>query len=128
MDNFLLLANLRILLGRVNGFIGFHIFDFHSKIIRFLKKVSLKKNVNQYMSEIADKCTCDKNWGTVPVAPYGGLFFHKKLIDIIGYPMEDLFLYQDDFEYTYRITKNGGKIYLILNSTVKDLEKVGQVE
>ena len=37
--------------------------------------------------------------------------------------MEEFFLYQDDFEYTYRITKKGGKIYLLLDSIVEDLER-----
>ncbi|MBW9219941.1 glycosyltransferase [Methanothermococcus sp. SCGC AD-155-N22] len=105
----------RIILGRINSFIGFHVLDLPYIVVRFLKRVLLKENIDKYIS--------DKNWGIVPVAPYGGLFFHKKLIDIIGYPMEELFLYQDDFEYTYRITEKGGKIYLILNSIVEDLEK-----
>jgi len=105
----------RILIGRINSFFGFHILDLPYIIIRFLKRVLYRENINKYPNE--------KDWGVVPVAPYGGLFFHKKLIDIIGYPMEEFFLYYDDFEYTYRITKKGGKIYLILNSIVKDLEK-----
>lgn len=105
----------RIILGRINSFIGFHVLDLPYIVVRFLKRVLLRENIDKYIS--------DKNWGIVPVAPYGGLFFHKKLIDVIGYPMEEFFLYQDDFEYTYRITKKGGKIYLILNSIVEDLEK-----
>ena len=105
----------KIMLGRVNSFIGFHILDLPYIVIRFLKRVLFKEKVN--------KCINDKEWGIVPVAPYGGLFFHKKLLYNIGYPMEDLFLYQDDFEYTYRITKKCGKIYLMLNSIVEDLER-----
>jgi len=64
----------------------------------------------------------DYAFGIVPVAPYGGLFIHKNIINKIDYPNENFYLYADDHEWTYRITKNGGKIYLILNSKVDDLE------
>jgi len=89
----------KIILGRINSFIGFHILDLPNITARFLKRFLLRKN-----EEIDNK-----DWGIVPVTPYGGLFFHRKLIDNIGYPMEEFFLYQDDFEYTYRITKKGRK-------------------
>jgi GT2 family glycosyltransferase len=49
----------------------------------------------------------------LPVAMYGGLFFHRRLLDRIGYPDPDYFMYCDDFEWTYRITKLGGKIILV---------------
>lgn len=57
------------------------------------------------------------------VAPYGGLFFHKKLIDTIGYPDESYFLYGDDFDFSIRIPKMGGKIRLVKESVLIDLEK-----
>jgi hypothetical protein len=50
------------------------------------------------------------------------LFIHKNLIDNIGFPNEKFYLYGDDTEWTYRITKGGGKIYLILESIIVDLE------
>jgi len=58
----------------------------------------------------------------VPVAPYGGLFIHKNLLNKIGFPNEDLYLYADDHERTYRITQTGGRIYLVLDSLIDDLE------
>jgi len=57
------------------------------------------------------------------VAPYGGLFFHKKLIDNIGYPDESYFLYGDDFDFSIRIPNSGGKIKLVKDSILIDLEK-----
>ena len=43
------------------------------------------------------------NSGQIIVAQYGGLFFNKKLLDVIGYPNEKLYLYCDDYEWTYAI-------------------------
>ena len=56
------------------------------------------------------------------VAPYGGLFFHKDLINSIGYPDEEYFLYGDDYDFSIRISEKGGKIKLVKDSIVKDLE------
>ena len=56
------------------------------------------------------------------VAPYGGFFFNKNLIDKIGYPDEKYFLYGDDYDFTIRVSKNGGKIILVEDSVINDLE------
>ncbi len=109
--------------GRKNSFLGFHLTDLPSKILR---KVKANKNEErkEYLEIVA-----------VPYAPYGGLFFHKDLIEKIGYPNEDFFLYSDDREYTYRITKKCGKILLVPRSKIVDIdiswhlrEKKGQLE
>ena len=69
-----------------------------------------------------------KNYKFFPLVPMeiaamGGLFFHKTVIDLIGYPKEELFLYADDHEYTYRFVKNGGNIFLAANLVVKDIDQ-----
>jgi GT2 family glycosyltransferase len=61
--------------------------------------------------------------GLIAVAPYGGMFFHKALIDEIGYPDRRMCLYYDDHEFSYRITKNGGEIYLLLDSVIEDIDR-----
>jgi len=66
--------------------------------------------------------------GELAVAPYGGMFFHKNLIKTIGYPNINLYLYADDHEWSYRINKNGGKIYLCWKSKVEDIELSWHVE
>lgn len=63
-----------------------------------------------------------KTSGIINAAPYGGLFFHKDLIKKIGYPDKDMVLYFDDYEFTYRIHKNNGKIYLVTNSQINDID------
>lgn len=50
------------------------------------------------------------------------MLIHKSILNKIGYPNEEFYLYADDHEWSYRITKNGGKIYLILDSKIDDLE------
>ena len=50
------------------------------------------------------------------------MFFHKSLLDKIGYPNEKYFLYVDDYEFSYRITQQGMSIYLITTSSVDEVE------
>ncbi|MGB9762796.1 MAG: glycosyltransferase [Minisyncoccia bacterium] len=106
-----------LVLGLKNSFLGFHIKELHKKIYRYLKR-RFKPTNDRVEVEKED----DKKYGIVPVAPYGGLFIHKNILNKIGYPNEDFYLYADDHEWSYRITKNGGKIYLILDSKIDDLE------
>jgi len=59
----------------------------------------------------------------VPYAPYGGLFFHRDLVGAIGYPNSDLVVYEDDVEWTRRITSTpGGAIAVVASSLVRELE------
>jgi len=106
--------NSNILLGRRNSFLGFHILDIPRKIIRAIKR---KLGFDVYKEKEKVKI------GKIPVAPYGGFFFNKKLLKKIGYPREDFFVYADDHEWTYRIIKNGGSIYLVFDSIIVDLDK-----
>lgn len=58
----------------------------------------------------------------VPACTYGGMFFHKSLLDKIGYPKEKWFLYVDDYEFSYRITQQGMNIYLITDAKIEEVE------
>lgn len=44
-------------------------------------------------------------------APYSGLIFPVKLLDEVGLPNKDFYLYSDDIDFTLRITRNGYQIY-----------------
>jgi GT2 family glycosyltransferase len=59
----------------------------------------------------------------VPYAPYGGLILHRNWLDRVGFPRKDYYLYGDDHEYTDRISKAGGRIYLCTSSHVKDIDR-----
>jgi GT2 family glycosyltransferase len=58
----------------------------------------------------------------IPYAPYGGLFFHIGLLDQIGYPEDAFYLYADDREFSYRIPRQGGSIFLIPSSRIHDID------
>lgn len=92
-------------LGALNSFYGFDIWD---KISSFFKKKPT------HYSDITS--------GKIAYAPFGGMFFPKSLIEDIGYPREDFYLYSDDHEWSYRIYKAGFSIELLLNSRIQDLE------
>jgi len=93
-----------------NNFMGFDIFRI---IPNQIKKLTSSFDNNQPYHDRVQ----------MPYVPYGGLLLHRKMIELIGYPNEDFFLYVDDSEYTYRITKSGGTIWLIPKCKVVDIDK-----
>lgn len=101
----IMVNNPNLVLGKENSFLGFHIIDLFNRF--FKKRDFIEKNITS---------------GKVVVAPYGGMFFHKDLIKHIKYPKEDFFVYADDHEWSYRITKNNGSIYLLLDSIIDDID------
>ena len=56
-------------------------------------------------------------------APYGGLLMSTQSIERVGLPDERLFLYGDDHEFTIRHLMNGGRIFLVGSSVVRDGEQ-----
>lgn len=99
-----------LVIGDINGFMGFTVTGFFSRIARsFFKKEAGSRAAVSH--------------GNVAAAYYGGLFFHKSLLDIIGYPNEDLFVYSDDIEYSNRIVRKGGKIIVLFNSRIDDVDE-----
>ena len=94
-----------LILGKKNSFSGFHIFD---KLHKLFPIKMAKPNLERS--------------GKIPYAPYGGMFFEKDLLETIGMPNEDLFLYADDHDWSYRITKKGYKIMLILDAVIQDID------
>jgi GT2 family glycosyltransferase len=97
---------------RRSSFLDFHILD--------LPSIALRRALHRRMTGSGKGA----GKAVIPFAPYGGLFFHKSLLDRIGYPNEDFFLYHDDSEFTYRITALGGSIYLIADSIVEHRQPV----
>lgn len=92
-----------------NSFMGFNLFripfnQYYKLRDRFVKPGAFKEKA------------------LIPYAPYGGMFFHKRMLDLIGYPEERFFVYADDSEYTCRITKKGGKIWLVPSSQITDVD------
>jgi GT2 family glycosyltransferase len=92
-----------LMVGRPNSFLGFDL----KKLLGVQPKVEVDPTVTQ---------------GKVGVAPYGGFFFEKKNLDTLGFPNRKFYLYGDDFDFSYRFTRRGIPIFLILESKLKDLE------
>lgn len=101
------------LIYRRNAFQGFHLSDI---LARFFNKILCSDPERNGRAKF--------NGDLVPIsyAPYGGLFLHKNWMGRVGVPDERFFLYCDDHEYTYRIVKSGGSIYLCVNSEIQDIE------
>ena len=96
--------------GPLNSYRGFHVLEFGK---RLSQKIFQKEHAT----------ASNKAYGELLVAPYGGMFFHKKLLSAIGYPDDRFFMYCGDYDFSNRIVKQGGKIFLILNSLIEDLDK-----
>lgn len=105
-------GKLDAVIGSQNAVLGLNLFDYK----RTRENAKLWSNPPKYKPCISK----------LPVAMYGGMFFHKSLLDKIGYPNEDLFLYCDDYEWSNRIIEVGGKIILIPTSIVVDVENEPQ--
>ncbi|MBN2656114.1 MAG: glycosyltransferase [Spirochaetales bacterium] len=101
-------------LERPDSFWGFHLLSILGKVIRVLKR---RMGKTLYRENEAIRS------GQISVATYGGMFFHKSLLDTIGYPDEDYYLYADDHQWSYRITKRGGAIFLLLDSVLEDIDR-----
>lgn len=88
-----------------SGFLGFHLRTFLLRLLRSQRPLA----------------------GPVPravaiaTAPYGGLLLPRALIARAGLPDPRFVLYADDTEYTDRIVRSGGKLYLIGDARIADL-------
>lgn len=60
-------------------------------------------------------------WLEIPCGTYGGLFISRRLVELIGYPDTRLFVYADDTEYTSRICRVGGKLFVVPGSVLSDI-------
>jgi len=96
---------------RPASFLGFHVYDIPGKVMRRLRKhYPATDNRNASPLIKTEACT------------YGGLLFHRSLVNQVGLPREDFILYMDDYEFTYRLTSSGGSILLVADAGILDLE------
>lgn len=93
-----------------NSFMGFSLFN-------------ILRNRYYKMSDKGKEQRSYKKYVQMPYVPYGGLLFHRSMVEVIGLPNADFFLYVDDSEYTYRITQNKGAIWLVPSCRVVDVDK-----
>lgn len=59
---------------------------------------------------------------SMPYAPYGGMLISRRTLCTVGLPDYRLELYEDDTEFSHRITTTGGTILLDPQSTLCDID------
>lgn len=59
----------------------------------------------------------DKNLQNIRIASFVSLFLNGKAVEAVGLPYKEFFIWGDDWEYTYRISKNY-KCYYVADSVV----------
>lgn len=94
-----------------DSFFGFHIVDIPFKIWRRTPWFRRKSAMKMLPSKVL-----------MTVAPYSGMFFHRSFLAKYGYPNPDFVLYGDDTEFSYRVTRAGGSIWLLTEARLSDLE------
>lgn len=96
---------------RPGSFWGFHIMDLPFKIWRrthWGRTTVLPESIPEIIS--------------IPWAPYSGFLFHRDVVSQLGLPDERFVLYGDDTEYTARLTRSGGHIFLVTKACLIDLD------
>ena len=92
-----------------SSFVGFHTSQIPQKLSRLLGRQTPVRPVAGHAID-------------VPYAPYGGFLAHCQAFRRLGVPKKDLVLYADDWEYTMRLTKSGGRIRLVFGAIIDELE------
>ncbi|EOE6853421.1 glycosyltransferase, partial [Cronobacter sakazakii] len=98
-----------ILLGEPNSFM---LFSIRAYIKRRLRMDS--ETMPAAPRESLIRCPC---------GPYGGLAINAKDVKKIGFPLNELYLYHDDTEYTLRLQRQGISLWLVKDAKISDLEQ-----
>lgn len=102
-------------LGRIKArpstFFGFHLLDVPYQLWR--RRPWRRSHPPQALPNLVE----------VDSAPYGGLLFHRSVIEKHGLPRADFVNYGGDTEFTLRITRDGGAIRLVTSARLLDLER-----
>jgi len=95
---------------RPSSFWGFHILDMPYKFWRRTPwgRPSLKGAL--------------PNEVDASVAMFGGLMFHRTVVEKHGLPREDFVLYADDSEFSHRMVRGAGALRIITSAQVDDVD------
>lgn len=93
-----------------SSFCGFHVVDIPHKVWR-----RMRRRRTPVLRDMPARVS-------LPYAPYGGLFFHRTLLEKIGMPKQELVVYADDTEFSSRIVQSGGSLWLLTGAPIIDLE------
>ena len=82
---------------------------------------SVDRMLKRWAIRVAQCNDCPR-WPSLPEAMYGGLLLPLDVLDLIGMPKSEFFVYYDDIEFSRRLVKAGVPIFLIPESKIDDLE------
>lgn len=102
-----------VMLQPANNFLGFHLGKLWNKVV---ERLAPAKRVSSAKRETKESPI------QVSAGPYGGLFLARYCVEKIGLPDKEFVLYMDDFEYTNRIVKQQGQLWLVPQAEVYDVE------
>jgi hypothetical protein len=100
-------------------FFGFHVKDLPHKVWSRLFRPALGSG----KASLQAPCKPMR----LRTAPYGGMLFHRSLIDRFGFPDSRFVLYVDDTEFSYRISSRGGDLWLDPMARIADIDRSWQV-
>ncbi len=95
---------------RPSSFWGFHMFDIPYKIWR--RTPWGRPSLQGALPTEVD----------ASVAMFGGLLFHRAVVERHGLPREDFVLYADDSEFSHRIVRGNGVLRIITAAQVDDVD------
>ncbi|HOJ86259.1 MAG TPA: glycosyltransferase, partial [Elusimicrobiales bacterium] len=83
----------------------------HKKLDHYLNQKPVFGDGIKYINDLKEK------YFKIDANSFAGLFIPRKVIEVVGYPDPDYFIWYDDLEYTYRISKKFN-IYVIRDSFI----------
>lgn len=100
-----------VTLGEIKGYSrnNFMGFNFFKEVRRKIRKQQQCESINYPVVRVT-------------LGPYGGAFFNLNVLNKIGLPRSDFYVYADDHEYTLRLNDLGIQQYLVYGSRLKDID------
>ena len=96
-----------------------------------LEKLIISRNKYGNQNAYWSNCNNDNDFSndvkTVNIWMFVGFYIGRNIIDKIGFPRGDFFIYYDDSEYADRIIKNKFNIYKVKDSIIDHQDAVGNV-
>lgn len=83
-----------------------------------MKVIDLKRELACYWSNCNDDREFNNPVKEVKFWMFVGFFIPREIIDEVGFPRSDFFIYHDDSEYSIRIRRHGYKIYKVRDSKI----------
>jgi GT2 family glycosyltransferase len=99
-------------------FFGFHVKDLPNKLVKRTFRRSLSaERIAEFLNHPVPLRT----------GPFGGMLFHRSLVERFGLPDSRFVLYVDDTEFSYRISSRGGQVWLLPSARIADMDQSWQV-